>query len=454
MTSQNTPNSSYIAPVKVAIIGSGVAGLSAAWHLIEQNFVPVQVTLFEKDQRLGGHTNTVDVHLEGKVVPVDTGFLVCNERTYPLFIPFLEKIGVPLVPTDMSFAVSVGPHQFEWCGSDLRSLFAQPSNLFSLRFWKMLKDVLRFNKAATAIAAQAETAEPEVGISGAIPLGAYLADNGYSAAFRDDYLIPMAAAIWSCPTKTMLTFPVASFARFFHNHGLLQITNRPRWFTVPNGAKQYVDKIALAIKASSGTVHLNCGVLEVKRGGQHATVVTAHGETIFDHVVMACHSNQTLAMIADLSNDEKSLLQAIPYQANTAYLHTDDALMPKRRNAWAAWNYLSEKRGSQQEQSVSVTYWMNRLQPLPISTQVFVSLNPITAPRADKVIQKIAYSHPVFELGSTQAQASLPKLQGIRNTWYAGAWTGYGFHEDGFRSGRLAADALIAQISAQRIHHG
>jgi uncharacterized protein len=388
-------------------------------------------------------------------VPVDTGFLVCNERTYPLFIPFLAKIGVPLVPTDMSFAVSVGPYKFEWCGSDLGSLFAQPRNFFSLRFWTMLRDVMRFNKAATAMALQLDAlATPsQASASLSTPLGTFLSTNGYSDTFRDDYLVPMAAAIWSCPTKTMLSFPMGSFARFFHNHGLLQITNRPRWFTVPNGARQYVEKIAQAIEAANGTIKLNSAVTNIHRTDLGITVVTPAGEEVFDHVVVACHSDQTLSLIGDLTAGEKTLLQAIPYQANMAYLHTDEALMPKRRKAWAAWNYLSEKRGSDQEQSVSVTYWMNRLQPLPLSTQVFVSLNPITAPRADKVIKKIAYSHPVFELGSTQAQALLPDLQGTKNTWYAGAWTGYGFHEDGFRSGQLAAQALIHRQSALVIHH-
>jgi uncharacterized protein len=440
--------------IKVAIIGSGVSGLSAAWHLMQMSTERLDITLFEKDARLGGHTNTVDVKLEGITAPVDTGFLVCNERTYPLFIPFLQEIGVPLEPTDMSFAVSVGPHQFEWCGSNLASLFSQPSNALSWRFWRMLKDVVRFNKEATALAQTLAIDGSEQAKTLQMPLRQFLMSKNYSDAFRDDYLVPMAAAIWSCSTKSMLEFPVGSFVRFFHNHGLLQITNRPRWFTVPGGAKQYVDKIKGQLEAYGGKIVLSTNIQKIIRhtsdtGSKQIELVSASGTLRFDHVILACHSNQSLELLDNKTPAEQSILGSIPYQPNTAYLHTDENLMPKRKSAWAAWNYLSEKRGTEQEQSVSVTYWCNRLQPLPFKTPVFVSLNPIIAPKPDEVIQTIAYEHPIFDMKSTHAQADLVKIQGNKNTWYAGAWTGYGFHEDGFRSGKLAAQALLHKIAGE-----
>jgi uncharacterized protein len=448
----------HLQPVKVAIIGSGVSGLSAAWHLIETSTEKLEISVFEKDSRLGGHTNTITVELDGLTAPVDTGFLVCNERTYPLFIPFLKKIGVPLEATDMSFAVSVGPHQFEWCGSSLTSLFSQPSNALSWRFWRMLKDVIRFNKEATALAHTLANDGAEQAKVLQMPLRQFLANRNYSAAFRDDYLVPMAAAIWSCSTKSMLEFPVGSFVRFFHNHGLLQITNRPRWFTVPGGAKQYVEKINALIVAYGGNVVLNTGAQKITRkttanGALQIEILSAGKTQVFDHVILACHSNQSLELLDDATSDERSVLSSIPYQPNTAYLHTDENLMPKRKSAWAAWNYLSEKRGVEQEQSVSVTYWCNRLQPLPFKTPVFVSLNPIIAPSPDKIIQTIAYEHPIFDMRSTQGQTDLANIQGIKNTWYAGAWTGYGFHEDGFRSGKLAAQGLLQKIADIQLPH-
>jgi uncharacterized protein len=436
--------------VKIAIIGSGVSGLSAAWHLMEMSGPKLDICIFEKDPRLGGHTNTVDVTLDNIQGAVDTGFLVCNERTYPLFIPFLKKIGVPLEATDMSFAISVGPHEFEWCGSSLTSLFSQPSNLLSIRFWQMLKGVIRFNKEASHMAIALGEDNPQHSLDMQMPLREFLRIKGYSDAFRDDYLVPMAAAIWSCSTKMMLEFPVGSFVRFFHNHGLLQITNRPRWFTVPGGAKQYVEKISAQIQQYGGRVLSNAGVIRIERNIQGSKneirVFTASTEELFDHVILACHSNQSISLLPDLTSPERQVLSAIPYQANTAYLHTDEQLMPKRKSAWAAWNYLSEKRGSEQEQSVSVTYWLNRLQPLAFKTDVFVSLNPITQPKPESVIETIAYEHPIFDMASTKAQTDLASIQGTKHTWYAGAWTGFGFHEDGFRSGKVAAQALLHKL--------
>ena len=417
--------------MRIAVIGSGISGLSAALRLQAQH----EVTLYESDARPGGHAHTVDVTLDGLCAPVDTGFLVYNERTYPLLIALFKELGVREAPTDMSFAASIGPHRLEWCGSNIRAVFAQPSNLLRPGFWRMLRDILRFNREATALAtdeqAQARLDEP---------LERYLEREGYSAESRDAYLLPMAAAIWSCSTATMTRFPLGSFVRFFHNHGLLQIEGRPRWMTVEGGSREYVSRIIAQLR----DVRLSEPVEAVSRragGGAHpVTVRSAHATEHFDQVVFACHSDQALALLADPSEDERAVLAAIRYQPNRALLHTDPALMPARRRAWAAWNYLSDGRPG--APSVSVTYWLNRLQPLPFRSPVFVSLNPLSEPEPSRLIREISYAHPIFDLAAGRAQRRLRALQGRQQTWYAGAWTGYGFHEDGLRSGLEVAQAI------------
>lgn len=427
--------------MRIAIIGSGISGLSAAWRLAPSH----QVTLFEADSRPGGHTNSVDVTLDGLTWPVDTGFLVYNERTYPNLIAMFAELGIETAKSDMSFSVSVGPRQFEWCGSSLASLFAQPSNALKPGFWRMLADILRFNRQATALALRGDDVADEL----AQPLSKFLAANRYSARFRDHYLLPMAAAIWSCPMSQMLEFPLGSFVRFFHNHGLLQVENRPQWFTVPGGARRYVDRIL----SSLPDVRLGTPVRAVSRhavgANRQVAVATDDGIEWFDHVVLACHSGQSLDLLPDATDAEREVLESIPYQPNRAYLHTDAALMPRRRSAWAAWNYLSN--GDPSAPEVSVSYWLNRLQPLPFETPVFVSLNPLAEPAPETVIASFDYEHPVFDSRSVAAQRRLASLQGERRTWYAGAWTGYGFHEDGLKSGLAVAaaiDALDALVAA------
>jgi predicted NAD/FAD-binding protein len=425
--------------MRIAIIGSGISGLSAAWRLAPSH----QVTLFEADSRPGGHTNSVDVTLDGLTSPVDTGFLVYNERTYPHLIAMFAELGIETAKSDMSFSVSVGPRRFEWCGSSLASLFAQPSNALKPGFWRMLADILRFNRQATALALRGDDVADEL----AQPLSKFLAANRYSARFRDHYLLPMAAAIWSCPMSQMLEFPLGSFVRFFHNHGLLQVESRPQWFTVPGGARRYVDRIL----SSLPDVRLGTPVRAVSRhavgANRQVAVATDDGIEWFDHVVLACHSGQSLDLLPDATDAEREVLESIPYQPNRAYLHTDAALMPRRRSAWAAWNYLSN--GDPSAPEVSVSYWLNRLQPLPFETPVFVSLNPLAEPAPETVIASFDYEHPVFDSRSVAAQRRLASLQGERRTWYAGAWTGYGFHEDGLKSGLAVAaaiDALDAQV--------
>lgn len=423
--------------MRIAVVGAGISGLAAALRLSEAH----RVTLFEAGSHLGGHANTVDVTLDGQTHPVDTGFLVYNERTYPNLIRLFEELEVPVAPSEMSFSVSVGPHRHEWCGTSIASLFAQPTNAVSPRFWRMLRDILRFNREATRLAT---SPEPDRALLDQ-PLGEFLARRGYGTGFRDRYLLPMAAAIWSCPMKTMLGFPLGSFVRFFHNHGLLQVSDRPQWYTVSGGSREYVRRI----EARLDDVRLSTPVLSVRRvrevEGGGVEIGTDGSTERFDAVVLATHSAQTLRMLADADEREREVLEAIPYQPNRAWLHTDLALMPKRRGAWAAWNYLSN--GDVASPAVSVTYWLNRLQPIPFRTPVLVSLNPLSEPAPGKTIAAFDYEHPVFDTRATQAQHLLTELQGRRSTWFAGAWTGYGFHEDGLRSGLDAARSVLERFA-------
>ncbi len=418
--------------MKVAIVGAGIAGLGCAHALAPH----AQVTLFEASDRLGGHTNTVDVTLDGKTYPVDTGFLVYNERTYPNLIRLFAELGIPTARSDMSFGVSVplagDPHgrRLEWAGSSLNTVFAQRRNLASPRFLGMLRDILRFNREATALAEGRDRADD-------LALGEWLDRGGYGTAFRRWYLLPMAAAIWSCPMATMLAYPAATFVRFCHNHGLLQVANRPQWFTVAGGARQYVQRIVRTLT----DVRAGTPVLGVTRGpGMGGVLVrTARGVESFDHVVLACHSDQSLALLSDADSAEHSVLTSVRYQSNRAILHTDAQLMPRSRAVWSAWNYMSS---GGDDPEVSVTYLLNKLQPLPFSTPALVSLNPLVEPRADTVMASFDYAHPVFDEQAIAAQRRLPDLQGRRRVWLAGAWTGFGFHEDGLKSGLAVAEAL------------
>jgi predicted NAD/FAD-binding protein len=421
--------------MRIAVIGSGISGLAAALRLTPSH----AVTLFESQGRLGGHANTLEVSLDGITAPVDTGFLVYNHRTYPNLVQLFSDLGVPTAASDMSFSVSVRPQDFEWCGSSLSSVFAQPANALRPDFWRMLRDIGRFNREATRLAALADQGDRPPAL--AMPLGEFLARHGYSDAFRDGYLLPMAAAIWSCPMTTMAAFPMGSFARFFHNHGLLQVTDRPQWYTVRGGSREYVRRI----RERLDDVRTNDPVTAVRRlgleGSAGVAVSTARGTEHFDQVVLACHSDQALALLSDPRPEERAVLGAIHYQPNQAWVHTDLALMPRRRRAWAAWNYLSD--GNMQSPQVSVTYWLNRLQPLPFRTPLLLSLNPLVEPAAGSVIARIDYEHPIFDQAAVAAQARLTDLQGTRSTWFAGAWTGYGFHEDGLRSGLAVAGKLL-----------
>jgi uncharacterized protein len=424
---------------RVAVVGSGIAGLATAHALAAD----AHVSLFEAGSHFGGHANTVDVTLDGQTHGVDTGFLVFNHRTYPNLVKLFEKLQVQTAPSEMSFSVQVPHAGLEWSGNNLNSVFAQRRNLLRPRFLGMLADVLRFNRLGTAIAQRGDDAEM------AEPIGDFLARQGFGAAFSDWYLLPMVGCIWSCPTDQMLRFPVGTLIRFCHNHGLIQVANRPQWHTVRGGAKHYVAQMLRAVPDA----RLNTPVRRVVRlppGQGHAGVMVATDHAPperFDDVVLACHSDQALALLPDASPAERAVLGAIRYHPNHAVLHTDDRVLPRRRSAWAAWNYARATDAGREQAAVCLHYLINRLQPLPWRRPVIVSLNPDPQhrPSPTHVIGEYRYSHPVFDAAAAQAQQRLPELQGHSNLWFGGAWTRYGFHEDGLVSALNVVSALRAR---------
>jgi uncharacterized protein len=419
---------------KIAVIGAGIAGLSAAWALSRARHA---VTLFEAEDWLGGHTHTVDVQLDGMQAPVDTGFLVYNDRTYPELIALFDHLGVSSVPSDMSFSVSLPGADVEWAGSNLATLFAQRANLLRPRFWGMLRDILRFNREAMALL--------ERGAADSLTLGELVEQGRYGRPFRDWYLLPMAAAIWSCPSRQMAQYPCATFLTFCRNHGLLQISGRPQWRTVAGGGREYVRRMAAEIP----DVRLATPVQRVKRTADAVEVRSADGPERFDQAVLACHSDQALGLLGDPHPVERELLGSIRYQPNRIVLHTDSSLMPRAPAAWSSWNYSSAVQDDG-TQPVSVSYWLNRLQPLPFHTDVIETLNPHSEPRPQSVLGRFEYSHPVFDAAALRAQRTLPTIQGRHRTWFCCAWCGYGFHEDGLKAGLAVARALHASVPWDR----
>lgn len=430
--------------MKIAIVGSGIAGLAAARRLQPH----AQITLYEAADYFGGHTHTVDITLptaEGEQTwGVDTGFLVFNERTYPGLIAMLAELDVATSPSDMSFSVQVpgarGQEALEWSGSNLFTVFAQKRNLVSPRFLGMLADLLRFNRVCTELAVAGRDSDLQE------RLASFLDRHAFGQAFRDWYFLPMLGCIWSCPTDQMLQFPVATMIRFCHNHGLLQVHDRPQWHTVTGGARHYVNKIIGSLKDT----RLNTPVRRIERDSAGVTVHTAQASERFDHVVLATHSDQSLAMLAQPSRVEAEVLSAIRYQPNLAVLHTDTSALPQRRAAWAAWNYERASNAQQESSRVCLHYLLNKLQPLPFQQAVVESLNPVRPIDPAKVLATFEYSHPVFDLSAIQAQRRVHALQGQQHTWYCGAWTGYGFHEDGFQSGLGVAEELLSHTAASR----
>jgi predicted NAD/FAD-binding protein len=420
---------------RIAVIGSGISGLAAAWQLSAAGSGH-RVSLFEAGAHFGGHANTVALTLDGVRHGVDTGFLVYNPRTYPRFIRLLAELGIQGAPSEMSFSVQAPRKDgsgLEWAGTSLSAVFAQRRNLLRRRHWSMLADILRFNRLTTGLATHADEAEL------AQPVADFLAEHHFGDAFRDDYLLPMIGCIWSCPTEQMLRFPIATLIRFCHNHGLLQVSDRPQWYTVPGGSRNYVERMLPRI----ADARCNTPVLRIERWGSGVTVTTDTGSETFDAVVLACHSDQALALLGDeATTAEKQVLGSIRYQANLAVLHTDESVLPRERSAWAAWNYERAADTPTEQARVCLHYLINRLQPLPWAKPVIVSLNPLRPIAQDSVHARIAYDHPVFDAAAIAAQRRIASLQGRQRTWFAGAWCGYGFHEDGLAAGFAAADGV------------
>jgi uncharacterized protein len=412
--------------MRIAIIGTGIAGLSAARRLHADH----DLTVFEANDYVGGHTNTIDVELEGRHWAVDTGFIVFNDWTYPNFIALMNEIGVASQPSDMGFAVRCERSGLEYCGSSLDQLFAQRRNLVRPSFWRMIRDILRFNREAPKLL---EGRENQLG------LGDYLARERYSRQFIEHYIVPMGAAIWSADPAVMLEFPARYFVDFFNNHGLLSVNDRPQWRVIKGGSRSYIGPLTAPF---ADRIRTSTPVQRVFRKPHAVELLLGDGHRAsFDAVVFACHSDQALALLDQPTEAEREVLSAIPYQPNLAVLHTDESVLPRRRRAWAAWNYHipAERRSA-----VAVTYNMNILQGLDAPAQFLVTLNPNMDIDPGRVIRTIQYQHPVYTPQGIAAQRRRGELMGQNRSFYCGAWWSYGFHEDGVKSGLVAAAAVQA----------
>ena len=418
---------------RIAVVGSGIAGAVAAWAL----HPGADVTLYEAEDRPGGHTSTVDIDYDGTPIAVDTGFIVYNELNYPGLTALFRHLGVATQASSMGFSLSLDEGRLEWCGDSLPKMFARRRNVLSPSFLWMLREILRFNRQCLE--------DRDQGLIGHATIGEYLSRRRFSAGFRDDYLIPMAAAIWSSPRIRILDFPATAFIDFFENHRLLH-DERPVWRTVSGGSRRYHDR---QLAPLGDQLKLAAPVRTVLRDAYGVTVwADGHEPERFDDIILAVHSDQALAMLGDASPTEQAILSAVTYRPNRVVLHRDERLMPKRKAAWSAWNYLRSSAG---EQEASVTYWMNRLQGIDETKPLFVSLNPAVEPRPELVFGQWSFEHPQFDARALSAQARLDDIQGVRNTRFAGAWTGRGFHEDGLRSGVAAAVALGAVVPWQPV---
>ena len=447
---------------KLAIIGAGISGLGCAYHL--RNYPSLEVTIFEKENRLGGHSNTIDFQMPGSVegssYGIDTGFLVFNRRTYPRLVKLFEELQVPIAESEMTFSVSLptgrtNKRALEWSGTNLNSVFAQRRNLLNRDFLGMLKDIVRFNKLAKNIAKSAAF-ETYIDNEQQTVLN-FLNEHSFGIPFRNWYLLPMIGAIWSCPVTEMMHFPIKTLIHFCDNHGLLNIVDRPQWLTVKGGSREYVARL-VSVLASKGVSINHDAVRSVSRSTTAINgtiqVTCESGQSLnFDEVVFACHSDQAMEILKNPCAEERQLLSSIPYQSNTAYVHTDESLLPANKRAWAAWNYSSNSLGGKSTDTAShvcVHYLLNKLQPLPNHLKnhsIIVSLNPHQIPKAELTHSIIHYSHPLFDAKAVKNQKQLPMIQGKNNTWYCGAWSGYGFHEDGLRSGELVAFDILESLS-------
>ena len=400
--------------MKIAIVGSGISGNSLAYTLSKEH----DITLFEKNNRLGGHSHTHEIISQGKKINVDTGFIVFNKKTYPLFTKLLDELNVHYEKSDMSFSVFSKDRNFEYNGTTLNTLFSQRKNIFNYKFIKMIYEIMKFNKVAlTLLSAKTE-----------ISLETFLRQNNFSDYFCKNYILPMGSAIWSSNINSMLKFPAVFFVKFFNNHGMLNINDRPQWLTVTNGSKEYVEKLTASIKKN---IRLNCPVKAVKRNKDSVEVKSSDGTEIFDYIFFACHSDEALKLISDPTAQEKKILSSIPYSKNEITLHTDTSIMPKNKLTWAAWNYNID---STNDMPIALTYNMNILQNLKTQQTILVTLNDNGNINPEKVLKKINYDHPLFSLKSVEAQKNYGIISGVNRTGYAGAYWGNGFHEDGISS--------------------
>lgn len=416
--------------MKLAIVGTGISGLSAAWLLRERH----DLRVFEREGRPGGHSHTVDVADKGREVPVDTGFLVYNEVTYPNLVKLFARLGVPTKESDMSFSVRCERCDLEWCGTGLSGVFAQPANLLKPSFHRMLLEIARFNREAPRL-----LEEPG---AESLTLAAWLERERYGAAFRNHYLVPMAASVWSSGPAAMETFPAATLVRFFRNHGFLGVTTQFRWRTVDGGSREYVKRLTEPFR---DRIHLGNGVATVRRDAHGVELVFADGGSQrFDGVLLATHADEALSLLEEPTADERRLLGAWSFSRNETLLHSDSSFLPRRRPARASWNYQLEDC-ARPWSSATLHYFLNRLQGLPTETDWIVSLNPRREPAEGTVARRLLYTHPAYTPASVATQAELPVLNGKKRTWFAGAWFGYGFHEDGLSAGIAAAASLGAE---------
>jgi uncharacterized protein len=413
-------------PLEIAVIGTGIAGMSAAWLLNQRH----QVTVYEREKRVGGHSHTVDVPSAQGATAVDTGFIVYNELNYPNLTALFRHLRVPTKPSEMSFAASLDDGDLEYAGTNLNGLLGQRRNAFRPRFWRIMADLSRFYREAPQFLTDGRRED--------ISLDAYLRQEGYGDAFINDHLLPMGAAIWSTTAPAMRDYPAAAFIRFFDSHGLLRLGNRPQWRTVDGGSREYVQRLT---EPYSARIRFG-GARAVRRMVTKVAVEDNAGATdIYDHVVMAVHADEALRLLTDADSLDRRLLGAWRYTANRAVLHRDPALMPKRRSVWSSWNFISSANGAAGRRAC-VTYWMNRLQSLDPAEPLFVTLNPIREPAPGTVIREFNYTHPVFNGDALATQGGLWSMQGRRQTWFCGSYFGYGFHEDALQSGLEVAERL------------
>lgn len=416
--------------MKLAIIGSGISGLSAA-YLLNKNY---DITIYEKNDYIGGHIRTVDLNIEGEAIPVDTGFIVFNNRNYPNLKALFQHLNVPIEKSNMSFGVSIDKGWFEYGTRKPLDIFAQKSNLLKPKFWKMLFDILKFNANAKQY------------LDSDLSLGECLEALGLGTWFKEYYLLAMGASIWSTPTISMLDFPAKNFINFFDNHGLLSVNGSPQWYTVKGGSKEYIKRMTAEFK---DRIKLGCGIDKVTRKDNHIEITDIKGiKSEYDQVIFACHSDQVIKIFDNPNQDERMIIGAIDYQPNEMVLHTDISFMQKRRKAWSSWVYLSEEKHDKSK-VVSLSYWMNNLQPLNTQKPIIVTLNPGRQPAADQVYDRYVFHHPVFDKKAAKAQESLELIQGKDRIWFVGAWQRNGFHEDGILSAVKVAKQLGAKIPWQ-----